>query len=474
MGTTYVDVLWENEVNANKVMVWTALATSVVYTVAWILTTFEFIYIDKLHKPHLMYVFIILIMCISSAASLYYKCQKRWIKYLMMISFILTFMVVDTLYTEYIPFLMVIPMVLASRYFSRKYTFIMIVITDIAFLISTILGVYYGTVPVSCLELPAGTIIDMGGYTWFSDVVDEGFIAYDKNLMLKNVLLYSYLPEFFISRIVAVSSVIISDQGLKIISRQRELTEHSARIQTELSLAANIQMDMLPSEYPAFPDRNEIDIYGSSTPAKDVGGDFFDFFFIDDDHLCMLIADVSGKGIPAALFMMSSKLFITDHAMPGKTPGEILTEANKAICADNKEKMFVTVWVGILEISTGKLTAANGGHEKPAITSNGKPFELLEDKHGVILGISKNRQYTEYEVMLSPGDTVFLYTDGVTEAMVSPKEQFGIDRMLAVLNRNIQASPEQIVKNVIFSITEFVNGAEQSDDITMLCLRYNG
>ena len=253
-----------------------------------------------------------------------------------------------------------------------------------------------------------------------------------------------------------------------------KITAEKERIGTELALATRIQADMLPNIYPAFPDRKEFDIYGTMDPAKEVGGDFYDFFLIDDDHLCMLIADVSGKGVPAALFMMASKIILANNAMLGKSPAQILTDTNAAICSNNREEMFVTVWLGILEISTGKLTAANAGHEYPVLMQPDGKFELVKDKHGFVIGGMNGVRYSEYELTLQKGAKLFLYTDGVPEATNAENELLGSDRMLAALNENNGVSPENLLKNVKTAVNNFVNGAEQFDDLTMLGLEYKG
>lgn len=253
-----------------------------------------------------------------------------------------------------------------------------------------------------------------------------------------------------------------------------KVTAEKERINTELSLAAHIQADMLPNHFPAFPDHAEFDIYAAMEPAKEVGGDFYDFFLVDDDHLCMVMADVSGKGIPAALFMMSSKIILSNNAMSGKTPAQILTDTNASICANNREEMFVTVWLGILELSTGKLTAVNAGHEYPVLMQPDGKFELYKDKHGFVLGGMSGMKYREYEMQLLPGSKLFLYTDGLPEATDKSQEQFGTDRMLAALNEVCSAAPDEILKNVRRSVNDFVREAEQFDDLTMLCIEYKG
>ena len=258
------------------------------------------------------------------------------------------------------------------------------------------------------------------------------------------------------------------------IENLTKATAEKERIGTELSLATKIQASMLPNTFPAFPDRTEFDIFATMTPAKEVGGDFYDFFLVDSNHLCMVIADVSGKGIPAALFMMASKIILANNAKMGKSPARILEDTNATICASNHEEMFVTVWLGILEISTGKLTAANAGHEYPVICKPDGQFELLRDKHGFVIGGMDGMKYKEYEVQLSPGAKLFVYTDGVPEATNDQNELFGTERMLAALNEDTGASPESVVQNVRAAVDGFVKNVEQFDDLTMLCMAYKG
>ena len=188
----------------------------------------------------------------------------------------------------------------------------------------------------------------------------------------------------------------------------------------------------------------------------------------------MVMADISGKGVPAALFMMVSKIILQSCAMLGKSPAEILKKTNEAICSNNQEGMFVTVWLGILEISTGKLIAANAGHEYPMVRTPDGGFALYKDKHGFVIGGMSGSRYREYELQLTPGSKLFVYTDGVPEANNANKELFGSERMLAALNRAPEASPEAILQNVRQAVDDFVEDAEQFDDLTMLCLEYKG
>ncbi len=265
----------------------------------------------------------------------------------------------------------------------------------------------------------------------------------------------------------------LSKKTKKYIEDITEITREKERIGTELDLARRIQADMLPHIFPPFPARHEFDIYASMDPAREVGGDFYDFFLIDNDHLCMVIADVSGKGVPAALFMMASKIMLQSYAMLGQSVPEILSKTNDAICSNNQEQMFITVWLGILEISTGIIRASNAGHEYPALMKNGV-FSLLKDKHGLVIGGMEGIRYREYEIRLEPGDKLFLYTDGVPEATDANEQMLGTERMIQALNADPDASPEQVLDNVRREVDAFVNGAEQFDDLTMLCIEYRG
>jgi serine phosphatase RsbU (regulator of sigma subunit) len=249
------------------------------------------------------------------------------------------------------------------------------------------------------------------------------------------------------------------------------LTGEKERVEAELNLAAKIQLSALPATFPAFPEHDEFDLYASMTPAKNVGGDFYDFFFLDETHLGLVIADVSDKGVPAALFMMMAKILIKSCAMTEPSPAAVLARTNKNLCENNRNKMFVTVWFGVLDITTGHVTAANAGHEYPMIRKNGGGFEILKDSHDFVVGLRKNKEYHDYEFDLAPGDTLFLYTDGAAEAADSALQQFGTERMLAALNEAPDAGPEQLLGNMKAAIDRFVGDAPQFDDLTMLAIK---
>lgn len=245
------------------------------------------------------------------------------------------------------------------------------------------------------------------------------------------------------------------------------------RIGSELSVAADIQANLLPKTFPAYPHRNDFDLFASMDPAKEVGGDFYDFFMVDADHIALVIADVSGKGVPAALFMVTTRTLIKDHCMAGLSAGDILSQANSLLCEGNAIGMFVTGWLGIVELSTGKVDFANAGHNPPAICHDGE-FTYLKCKPGFVLAGMEGLKYQSQHLQLEPGDIIFLYTDGVTESTNIHDELYGEKRLLEFLNGHHNMSMEALCTAVKEDTDKFKGDAEQFDDITMIGFKYNG
>lgn len=274
--------------------------------------------------------------------------------------------------------------------------------------------------------------------------------------------------------ILAESFATLSARTLHYIDQVKQVTAEKERIGAELNMATAIQASQLPRLFPAFPNRPEFDIYATMDPAKEVGGDFYDFFLVDDDHIAMVLADVSGKGVPAALFMMVSRVLIKSHLQSGESPAQVLAAVNNQLCDGNDPGFFVTVWLAVLEISTGRGVAANAGHEHPALRRAGGEYALVVYRHSPAVAVMDGISFREHSFELHPGDSVFVFTDGVSEATNAEEELFGTDRMLDALNRQPDADPMTILRNVKEDIDAFVGDAEQFDDITMLCLKYVG
>jgi sigma-B regulation protein RsbU (phosphoserine phosphatase) len=264
------------------------------------------------------------------------------------------------------------------------------------------------------------------------------------------------------------------DDTRRYMTNLPSVTAEKEKIGAELNVATQIQADMLPRIFPAFPDRREFDLYAFMHPAREVGGDFYDFFLIDEDHLCMVIADVSGKGVPAALFMVIAKTLIKNQAMMGDDPADILGKVNEQLCEGNEAMLFVTVWISILTISTGKGIAANAGHEHPVIRRAGGSYELVVYRHSPAVAAMEGMRFRQHSFELHPGDRLFVYTDGVPEATNAENELFGNERMLDVLNSQPDRKLHAMLETMKREIDIFVGEAPQFDDITMLCLDYFG
>lgn len=259
------------------------------------------------------------------------------------------------------------------------------------------------------------------------------------------------------------------------IGKYKKTELHAQQVENELNIATSIQSSMLPKIFPDFPGRKEFDMYASMNPAKEVGGDFFDFFFVDDDHFAFLIADVSGKGVPAALFMVTAKTLIKDNLQSGMPLVEAMDKSNAQLYEGNEAHMFVTCWIGVMELSTGKLDYVNCGHNPPAICRENEPFHFKKDFSGLVLGGCPTTHYRSFSVTLQEGERVLLYTDGVTEAMNKQNVQYGEKRLLAFLDASPKdESTQAIISDIQNDVSTFTSGAEQSDDITMLALHING
>ena len=250
------------------------------------------------------------------------------------------------------------------------------------------------------------------------------------------------------------------------------ITAEKERIGAELNVATQIQASMLPCIFPPYPDRDEFDIFATMTPAKEVGGDFYDFFMIDEDNVAIVMADVSGKGVPAALFMVIAKTLIKDHSQTGKDLGKVFSDVNELLCEANSQGLFVTAFEGVLNLKTGEFRFVNAGHEMPFICHNNEKYEAYKIRPGFVLAGMEGMRYKSGSITLEPGDKIFQYTDGVTEATNKDNELYGMERLEKILTENADKDPYELLPNVKADIDKFVAEAPQFDDITMLCLEY--
>lgn len=442
----------ENEREANRYSCRCLRVMALIAALAWLLNLLDVFIVPpavmNVGMPVCIFSFLLPTLLSSGMSRL-----GGWFKYILMGCCILGITVLSVAIPKHTVLAWVAPVLLSCHYYSRKLTATALAASVVCLLSAGIASLYVGEGDPNLIEV-------------FN--AEDAVITPE---IFREAVLFFLLPRSAILVGMAFVCMTVAKRTRSLLEKQAADSAARQRIETELNVATQIQADMLPRIFPAFPERREFDIYASMTPAKEVGGDFYDFFLVDEDHLAMVIADVSGKGVPAALFMVIAKTLLKNAVQMGSSPRQALEKVNNQLCENNEAEMFVTVWLGVYEISTGHLTAANAGHEYPAIRRAGGRFELFKEPHGFVLAGMENARYREYELEIGVGDTLFLYTDGVTEATDGANTLYGTDRMLAALNRNCQLDPERLLHEVKADLDGFVGAAPQFDDITMLSLQ---
>lgn len=378
-----------------------------------------------------------------------------WLKYIIIICCIISIFILSSAMPKHGVLAWAVPIALSCHYYSKNLTKLTLVASWILFSASIYVGMYIGEGDLNLLIMEPD----------ISKRVITGQMLFEASL-------FFVFPRALI--LLGISSICMTVAGRTrhLLEKQIKDSEERQRISTELDVATRIQGDMLPCIFPAFPERPEFDIYASMNPAKEVGGDFYDFFMVDETHLAIVIADVSGKGIPAALFMVIGKTLIKDHTKPGHDLGDIFSEVNDLLCESNSEGLFITAFEGILDLVTGEFSFVNAGHEMPFIAKAGNTYEPYKLKPGFVLAGMENMKYQSGRIQLSPGDKIFQYTDGVTEATNAANELYGMERLANVLSENTAKKPAELLPAVKADIDAFVGDAPQFDDITMLCVSY--
>ena len=463
------EVFWHSEVQANKLVTHVIGLGIALLLTTWLLHVLDIFPMSSTLINMAVWVGIVE-LSIPYILSHYFKQETWWLKLVLLASLTLACASADVFLSYKVPLLMAIPVLLSSRYFSRSLTKTIAFLTVILFTLSTIGSVRAGVIDLNVVTLPQDTVI-----TVISRFLGNSFraIGLDEGMLMRNTLLYSYLPKLLTYILIAVISVNIAERGRAMVLEQAAITQKTSRIESELTLARDIQKGMIPDEFPAFPDRTEFDLYAIMKPAREVGGDYYDFALVDNSHLAFVMADVSGKSISASLFMAVAKTLMKSHAKRGLKPSEIFRAVNNTLCDGNKTGLFVTAWMGIIDLNTGKVIYANAGHCPPVIVRNGVP-EVLNCKPCFILGGMENMEYPDFEIKLEKGDIIYLYTDGVTEAENVTNELYGTERLLNVIRGNYNCDMKEFCDNIEKDIHDFEKGNEQFDDLTMLALRYKG
>lgn len=451
---TQWQALLENETEANRYAAKCLAVCAGVGALAWLFNIIGIFIIP----PMIMNIgmpFTILFFLIPTLLCKVTNGTPSWLKYAIVVCGIISIFILSSAMPKHGVLAWAVPIVLSCHYYSKNLTQLTLVASWVLFSASIYLGMYIGEGDLNLM-------------------INEPDIA--KRIitgkMLFEATLFFVVPRALI--LLGISSICttIAARTRRLLERQIKDSEERQRISTELDVATRIQADMLPCIFPAFPERPEFDIYATMNPAKEVGGDFYDFFMVDETHLAIVIADVSGKGVPAALFMVIGKTLINDHTKPGVDLGEVFSEVNELLCRSNNEGLFITAFEGVLDLVTGEFTFVNAGHEMPFIAKAGSVYEAHKLRPGFVLAGMEDMIYQSGSIQLSPGDKIFQYTDGVTEATNAAHELYGMERLTEVLVKNTDKKPAELLPTVKADIDAFVGEAPQFDDITMLCVSY--
>ena len=468
------DTLWENEIQANITVSHILIGTSFIALIALVAQYLGLIGFGT-DPSHARMVLIQSFLELMAAAlvCIYFKGRKKWLKIMMLIVYCITCAKVESILTSSVTLLMVFPIAVSVRYYSRPVTsltaFVMIILSGIADYSAIYLG--KGRMDLNYIRFVGDVVLNLKGIK-LRDAIYANPEIIDMASSWSVFFKSFYMPKLIMFVMVILICCEVAKRGRAMIFAQQSETRKTERISTELNLASDIQTDMLPNIFPAFPERFDFDIYATMTPAKEVGGDFYDFFLLDNNRLALVMADVSGKGVPAAMFMVIAKTLIKDHAQLGLEPAEVFTRVNDLLCEGNKAGLFVTAWMGVLELDTGKLTYANAGHNPPVLKLD-NDVQYLHSSPGFVLAGLEGYKYKQFEITLHKGDKIFLYTDGATEATNLEKELYGEERLIECLKKQNGKSCAEALKAVREDIDKFVGKAEQFDDLTLLAFDYS-
>ena len=447
----YLNAFTQNEREANRYTAKCLRVLAIIVAVVWILNIMGIFTVPTvvmtIAAPLSMVIF-----CVPTVLVRFFKKKPYQMKYYIMLCCVLGITVLSAALPKHAIVAWAAPIILACHYYSKRLSWGTLGATVLCLLASLVFATYFGEWdPYLLRSLP---------YEGERQITLE---------MLRLSLLFYGLPRCMILAGLNFSCATLAKRTRKLLELQVKESAEKHRIESELNIATQIQTSMLPTN---FPQREEVELYASMSPAREVGGDFYDFFMVDDRHLAIVMADVSGKGVPAALFMVIGKTLIKDHSNPGRDLGEVFSRVNNLLCESNSEGLFITAFEGVLDLVTGEFNYVNAGHEMPMISRGGAAFEAHKIRPGFVLAGMEDIRYRAGSLTLEPGDKLFQYTDGVTEATNASNELYGMQRLTSVLSANAKLSAQELLPAVRADIDRFVGDAPQFDDITMLCLEY--
>ncbi len=464
----------QNEIDANKGLAKGCFFAALALLLVWILyltgvffvTRYTFVFINVLFPLEI----VLLGSSIFYINSEYIK--KKQFKYFLIIQFVVAITALNVLLPKHGTLMWAACILLVNHYFSPKLMIFTFILVSVSMLFSLYAGMFLGEWDANLLNGAYFIEVDGARVNVDDATISQRFKYLEflrsqgDNRYLK-AFLYYYLPRFITLVIIANIGVNVSKRSLGLLVLESKTATDKEKMKSELNVASEIQLSVLPKD-----DKNDENVYGMMEAAKEIGGDFYDYFYIDDSHLALVIGDVSGKGIPAALFMMKTETLIKSLTMSFREDTSfIMKRSNVALCNNNDANVFVTCWLGILNLASGELKYTNAGHNKVMAILDGTP-QFLGGKPGVVLGAFEESKYTEEKITLSKNDRLVLYTDGVTEAHNINKELYGEDRLLKFAKNNRNHNPESFVTALKKDIDAFASGCEQFDDITILSYKY--
>ena len=397
----------------------------------------------------------------------HYNGDKPWLKGLLCWGLIAICGLLTSTLGHNVSFVIVIPIIASLRYCDAKLTRTVAIASILVMALATLGNAFFGIVNLNVYRVTSPETVTIVGR--IRDALD--FSHLDNWNYFKTSVINDLIPKYIIFSVIGFTCVKISQRGRDLTDMQDKITKKTQRLETELNLATEIQASMLPCIFPAFPEHSELDLFAINFPAKEVGGDFYDYFIIDPTHIAVVMADVSGKGVGAALFMTISKIVLKNQLMSTMDPAIALMNTNKQLCENNDAELFVTVWAGIYNTVTGVMTFANAGHNPPIIIRQNESPSYLVTKAGFVLAGLENYKYSNCTINLKQGDELILYTDGVTEANDINNNLYGEDRLIKyVETQRVKSSMDQ-VNNLINELYNYMNGAEQFDDITIMAMK---
>ncbi len=452
MNKNHIAAFWENEKEANKYTAKCMRVMAIVVAMVWLLNFLGIFIVPKT------------IMAIAAASSILLllvptalcrMLKDGWLKICNMGCCITAITCLTAAMPKHGIVVWAAPIALSCHYYSKKFT--------------------YGTLAASLLCMAAGMFVGAHYGEWDIALFIDKAMEPDRIFtaaIYRRLFVFMFFPRALTLVGICAVCVTLAGRTHALLEKQVKDSTEKQRIASELDVATHIQTSMLPNIFPAFPQRREFDIFASMTPAREVGGDFYDFFMVDEKHLAIVMADVSDKGVPAALFMVIGKTLIKDHTTPDADLGQVFTKVNDLLCESNSEGLFITAFEGVLNLETGELRYVNAGHEPPFLYRAGGDFAMKRVQRGFVLAGLEHMKYTAGSILLAEGDKIFQYTDGVTEATNAQQELFGMDRLAQSLNRAKHRNAKEIIQAVQEDIGSFVGPAPQFDDITMLCLEF--